>query len=185
MDRKWVRNLKDWPAIEPEFTVWEKYMWDHVDFALTTSVIHTKEHAERVLLFALLMAHKLGLDKKDREALCHAAIFHDTRRHDDSYDVGHGGRAAVHYKEFCQEHHLDYDPRTALVMAYHDHSDAEGIAQAKKSGLKNAVLLYQIFKDADGLDRYRLAPHGLDVKYLRTTVSPSLVPLAKRMNGRV
>ncbi len=43
----------------------------------------------------------------------------------------------------------------------------------------NAVLLYQIFKDADALDRFRLAPDNLDVRYLRTAPSKEMVDFAR------
>lgn len=41
------------------------------------------------------------------------------------------------------------------------------------------ILLYQIFKDADALDRFRLGPDGLDVRYLRTDAAKELYEYAK------
>ena len=38
-----------------------------------------------------------------------------------------------------------------------------------------------MFKDADGLDRIRLGPQGLDEGYLRTTHGRALVPFARRL----
>ena len=43
----------------------------------------------------------------------------------------------------------------------------------------SSVLLYQIFKDADALDRFRLGPGGFDSKYLRTNEARKLVEYAK------
>ncbi len=41
------------------------------------------------------------------------------------------------------------------------------------------ILMYQIFKDADALNRFRLEPGGLDVKYLRTEAAKGLLDYAK------
>ena len=41
------------------------------------------------------------------------------------------------------------------------------------------VLLYQIFKDADALDRFRLGPNALDAKYLRTEQAKKMLDFAK------
>lgn len=45
----------------------------------------------------------------------------------------------------------------------------------------NAVLLYQLFKDADALDRFRLGPEGLDVNYLRTSYAKELVEFSQTL----
>lgn len=51
--------------IREEYTKWYHFMMDHVEFALKISPIHTKAHAGRVLLFALLIAQKRGLPLSD------------------------------------------------------------------------------------------------------------------------
>lgn len=40
-------------------------------------------------------------------------------------------------------------------------------------------MLYQIFKDADALDRFRLGSDGLEVRYLRTDAAKGLYECAK------
>ena len=45
----------------------------------------------------------------------------------------------------------------------------------------DTVLLYQIFKDADALDRFRLGPCGFDPKYLRTDEARNLTDYAKKV----
>lgn len=44
---------------------------------------------------------------------------------------------------------------------------------------ERCILLYQIFKDADALDRFRLGPDGLDVNMLRTEEAHKLIDFAK------
>ncbi|MDE6154119.1 MAG: hypothetical protein K2G21_08250, partial [Muribaculaceae bacterium] len=41
--------------------------------------------------------------------------------------------------------------------------------------------LYEIFKDADALDRWRLGRHGLDPRYLRTPQSRRLTDYARQL----
>lgn len=66
-------------------------------------------------------------------------------------------------------------------MSYHDKDDAVGLAAIEKSFVskENCILLYKIFKDSDGLDRFRLGPNGLDVTVLRTKEAAELVDFAK------
>ena len=68
-------------------------------------------------------------------------------------------------------------------MAYHDRDDELGLCVLQEKFLddSDAVLLYQIFKDADALDRFRLGPDALDVKYLRTGEAKELVGFAKKL----
>lgn len=66
--------------------------------------------------------------------------------------------------------HTQLDERTYLVVAYHDRDDMLGLRILKERFADDpcVALLYQIFKDADALDRFRLGPNALDAKYLRT-----------------
>ena len=66
-------------------------------------------------------------------------------------------------------------------MAYHDRDDEQGKEALRKRGLEKAILLYDIFKDADALDRWRISPTALDVHYLRTDWARGLVAYAKRL----
>ncbi|MCQ4770412.1 HD domain-containing protein [Intestinimonas massiliensis] len=162
-----------------DYENWSNFLESQVEFSWKGSEKHTKAHCARVLLYALLIADKMALPAKERDALCAAAVFHDSRRLDDWYDVGHGKRAAAYYRDFCAGGSLPYDPRTATIMAYHDLDDTLG--EVALNHLDNGILLYRIFKDADGLDRYRLSPDALDVSMLRTKEGRSLTDFAKRL----
>ena len=67
------------------------------------------------------------------------------------------------------------------ITYYHDQDDSLGLSEIEKSSdlSERGVLLYQIFKDADALDRFRLGPDGLDVNFLRTEEARQLVDFAK------
>lgn len=166
-------------SVRPDYEAWRSFLDAEVRFSLADSEKHTKEHCARVLLYALLIAEKMGISQAEREALCAAAVFHDSRRQDDWLDVGHGQRAADYYREYCQTHPLIYEERVYQIMAYHDREDALG--EKALSEQEDGVLLYHIFKDADALDRFRLGPNGLDIHYLRTDAARSLYDYAKHV----
>lgn len=169
------------PIKEP-YERWYEFMREKVDFWLPDSEWHTKTHSARVLLLALLIGHQKGLSDKEIKKLGYAAVFHDSRRLDDGIDQGHGARAAAYYRDYCYKHNLPFDEQTHHVIYYHDQDDALGISNIQKlSDCDRGVLLYEIFKDADGLDRFRLGPDALDEKFLRTEEARGLVEFAKEL----
>ncbi|WP_218962748.1 HD domain-containing protein [Fredinandcohnia onubensis] len=179
-----LANVLNYPVLQPikkPYEKWYTFMEEKVEFWLPDSEWHTKTHCARVLLLALLIGHQKNLSEEEKELLAMAAVFHDTRRLDDGIDKGHGSRAAEYYKEYCREHGLSYDEQTYYITFYHDQDDSLGLSEIAKSSRlsERAILLYQIFKDADALDRFRLGPDALDVKFLRTKEAYRLVDFAK------
>ena len=180
--QKLVRQLP--PAVGEAYRLWADYMYEQVPFNMPESEIHSTAHSERVLLYALLLGDKLlPGDAAALEVLGHAAIFHDTRRENEWTDRGHGARAADFYEAFCREHaELTFHPESACLMRYHDRRDERGteaITTLFAEQAERVQLLYHIFKDADGLDRYRLGPRGLNREYLRTDESLDLMGFAR------
>ncbi|MEH7346517.1 hypothetical protein V7122_21965 [Bacillus sp. JJ1532] len=59
---------------------------------------------------------------------------------------------------YCREHDLQYDEQTYYITFYYDQDDSLGLSEINRSSSlsERAVLLYQIFKDSDALDRFRL-----------------------------
>lgn len=167
--------------IKESYERWYTFMEQNIEFWLPDSEWHTKTHCARVLLLSLLIGHQKGLSDKEMDALGMAAIFHDSRRLDDGIDNGHGRRAAEYYKNYCRENDLLYDEQTYYITYYHDQDDSLGLSEITKAPSldERGVLLYQIFKDADALDRFRLGPNALDVNFLRTEEAHRLVDYAK------
>lgn len=169
------------------FLRWAPRLYDTVRFNMPDSELHAMEHCERVLFHALAVgAEEIGDDDREAlEILAHAAVFHDTRRHDEYLDTGHGARAAVYYEDFCRQSDgtMTFHPESALLMRFHDLDDSKGYAAIDKNfppeKAPRARKLYEIFKDADALDRWRLGRHGLDEKYLRNPTARSLVGTAR------
>ena len=177
--------LKDpiYQPIKNTYEQWNGFMEEKVEFWLSGGTGHTKTHCARVLLFALIIGQQKGLNDDEMDALGMAAVFHDSRRLDDGIDKGHGSRAAEYYKNYCKEHDLPYDERTYYMIFYHDQDDLLGLSEIKKSPSldERAILLYQIFKDADALDRFRFGPDDIDVKYIRTKEALQLLDFAREL----
>ncbi|WP_277376130.1 HD domain-containing protein [Paenibacillus polymyxa] len=167
--------------IKNKYKLWYTFMEQNIEFWLPESKMHTKEHCARVLLLSLLIGHQKGLNDKEMNALGIAAIFHDSRRLDDGIDRGHGKRAAEYYEDYCRVHDLPFNAHTYYIIYYHDQNDSLGLSEIAAASDTNerGVLLYRIFKDADALDRFRLAPDALDVSMLRTEEAQRLVDFAK------
>lgn len=174
------------PVVQEMFLRWDEFLYSRVTFNRPDSAIHTEGHCERVLLYVLIIGEKIfGDDPRALEILAHAAVFHDTRRQDDSFDTGHGARAAVYYEEFCRENpDITFHPETVFLMRYHDLDDSVGVSAIRKAFGPDAdrvVTLYEIFKDADALDRWRLGSKGLDPRFLRTLPARGMTGYSRRI----
>lgn len=174
------------PTVRTYFLHWADFLYNRVKFNRPESEIHAEGHCERVLLYALILGEKIfGDDDRALTALAEAAVFHDTRRQDDYLDTGHGARAAEYYKQFCEENpDVAYLPEAALMMRYHDIEDKRGKVGIKldyNGSLPRMFKLYDIFKDADALDRWRLGAKGFDTRYLRTEPAKEMTQYSKRI----
>ena len=155
---------------------------DKVTFQ-TASNIHDKLHSKRVLIFCLMMAELLQLPSEDVETLAWAAVYHDTRRINDDAEPGHGKRAALYYRNHCPG---SYDKVTNIIIHYHSLGDQKGYEAIAREiqgqeARERATKLYNIFKDADALDRQRLGGlRAIDVRMLRNPVAQELT-LASRL----
>lgn len=174
------------PAARRLFLQWRDFMCSSIKFNMPDSQIHAAAHCERVLLYALIIGEKIfGDNERLLTALAHASVFHDTRRQDEYLDTGHGARAAIYYRQFCKENpDIEFMPEAALMMEYHDIEDRRGkagIMKEYKGALPTMFKLYDVFKDADALDRWRLGDKGLDARYLRTAPAKEMTGYSKRI----
>ncbi|MBU3804195.1 MAG: isochorismatase family protein [Candidatus Cellulosilyticum pullistercoris] len=179
MEEIYQEKLPEWEKIKDTYYKWYQFMEREVSFSLKDSQKHTKEHCARVLLYALVIANRMGLSESDIEVLGAAAVFHDSRRQNDWMDRGHGQRGAEYYQQYCLAHGLSFDERAYLVMAFHDIADNISTKKISEKALDSTILLYDIFKDADALDRFRLAANGLEETMLRTKEARGLKDFAK------
>ena len=144
---------------------------------------HGEIHSARVLLLSLILAEIFGLSEKERETLATAAIYHDIGRIHDGVDEDHGAESAKLYRGMCADDGGEYNLVAAFLMKYHSLPDEVGYSQITtppmlSSNVERSRLLFNIFKDADALDRVRFGIRDLDVNQLRLDISKQLVLVA-------
>ena len=135
--------------------------------------IHGVSHTQRVMIHALEVAEALDAKAWQREAVLRAALWHDIGRTDDGRDYYHGAKSAG--KVVGLGLHRGLPPLIAEMALYavthHSGDEQHGVRAAKYfPDSTSALLVFQILKDADGLDRVRLG--NLDASYLRLAPSP-------------
>ena len=135
--------------------------------------VHTLPHSARVFLLCLVLGDLYHLSNDDIDILADAALYHDIGRTHDAVETGHGDNSAILYRRFSS----DTKPIAEFLIQYHCRPDKEGWAFIKQhfgSEQKRVRLLYNIFKDADGLDRVRLGLKELNISMLRTEEAKKL-----------
>jgi HD superfamily phosphodiesterase len=134
---------------------------------------HGIGHTRRVLYLAINIAEKYDLSEKDKKVLAFACCYHDIGRTNDWTDDSHGAKSTekVLYLRLNEKHNLsDDDLKRALeLITFHSLDDEMWV----KTGVD--LLMYQILKDADALDRLRF--DDLDTKYLRLSESKEMIGL--------
>lgn len=169
------------------------------EYFLQDSPEHGYFHSMRVLFLCMVLAHLKKLNVQDRAILANAAMYHDIGRTNDDVDFKHGQVSVEQIEEQeitfytldCktplsgEEYELDFLPEeqcdiTNRIIAYHSMPDEVGLSDSSMFGLseENKMKykeLFQLFKDADALDRVRF--RDLDMTFLRKDVSKSLITL--------
>lgn len=170
------------PAVNPRYQKYKEILYT-IPFDYE-SEIHGRLHSARVLIHTLFLSKLKGLSVTDRNVLCTAALWHDTGRKNDSYCEEHGYSGYINYKDDCMGASEKPDDIVSFLIKYHCRSDAEGYAEIGTNPVLNVqkervTLLYDIFKDADALDRVRLGIRDLDVNQLRCPESHNLTLVAR------
>ena len=147
-----------------DYNRYYRYMQENLQFQMKGSSVHTQEHAARVLLYVLLLAKREGLTPEDAELLAAAALFHDTRRIDDGFDVGHGRRGAEYYWEFCMSHSLPFREVSYRIMEYHDRDDKLGekaftMLERSQTRVKMALAYQPMVHEYNGLQSIQFQIH--------------------------
>ncbi len=144
--------------------------------------IHALSHTKRVLLLVLLLAYLEHRSAKDTRLLCQAAIYHDIGRKTDGYDTEHG---IASYQKMLRLDLLDpvhQDDTLKFIVENHAVSDKSALKKLDQYHLESideTIQLYNIFKDADGLDRVRI--NDLNPEYLRTSSAINLLLAAHQL----
>lgn len=146
--------------------------------------IHGLAHTKRVLMHCLILAFLENLPSADRDLLCNAALYHDIGRSNDNYDPEHGRESYRKLQTLQLSPYTDVESSETLRFLMENHciadKEAVNLLPAYQVQHPDHVLeLYQVFKDADGLDRIRIM--DLDVKQLRSPSAPRLLLVARQL----
>lgn len=150
--------------------------YEAIPFQIHGSV-HEKGHSMRVLLHCLILGQLYSISSEDMDILADAALYHDVGRTHEGVERGHGEASAKLY-EAGAEYPNDV---SSFLMRYHCRPDNEGytfIQQYYSADSDHITLLFNIFKDADGLDRIRLSLNDVDFTQLRTEEAKRLPLIA-------
>ncbi len=144
------------------------------------SEVHGKMHTQRVLLHILILCDLKDIPDDDTEFLCTAAVYHDVGRKKDWVEDEHGKASRVIYEKSVS----NPSPIVSFIIEYHSLPDKFGYEEIENNSFLSANVdkvrkLFDIFKDADGLDRVRLGKKDLDINQLRTEESKHLTKVAR------
>lgn len=144
--------------------------------------IHGVSHTLRVMIHVAEIADGLRVGSWERDAALLAALWHDIGRTHDGGDYYHGAKSAGKVVGLgLHRGHPAGVVEVALYAATH-HSGDEGHGEKAAGWLQapaEALRVFRILKDADGLDRVRLG--DLDVAYLRLPGSAERVKRAHQL----
>lgn len=169
-------------AFAPSFRAFYRFLREEVQFGWTGSRDHTYHHCARVLLFTLMIGQLEGLAEDQVHDAALAAVFHDSRRLDDGFDVGHGLRAAHYYRQYTNAHRRPFSRPVYTAIAFHERDDALALKAFQHTPeAENQRTVWRLLKDADALDRLRFGEAALDQTYLRTQAALQLLPEARRI----
>ena len=151
------------------------------------SLSHDKSHTFRVYYLSLMICQycNISLSKAEKEILYNTCLYHDVGRCNDCEDEEHGFNSAKKVPNIKNSEIIKF------IISYHCINDSDAIKainQLNYSTKKKISILriYNILKDADGLDRVRFGYHELDFSYLRHPKSKYLVAIAtKALNGLI
>ena len=161
----------------------------------TDCIIHGPAHVARVLYLSLVIADKEEIhDQHIRKKLAIAAILHDCGRKTDASEPDHGRKSAELAERLCEKNpqilDMEFSEKEVEIIytliKYHSLPDELGIYEIENflpEQKELAMHLFQILKDADGLDRVRLkgTTGETNLLYLRLASSKTLLPLSERM----
>lgn len=135
---------------------------------------HDKLHRLRVLLLSIFLCRELQLSSEDRTIIYMTAIYYGIE-----YEKG--------ISEYYSQNNLEPNPIVEFLCEYYCLPDAIGYQEIENNPELNSQadrvkFLYDLFKDADALDKIRFGwqQGGLDMSQLRLEVSKTY-PLVARI----
>lgn len=178
-----------------EFCIIDKYRENAFinlkeEYFLNPKGIHGILHAKRVLLLSLILNYFDGAPEYT-DILIYASMYHDIGRgNNDNQDFNHGKYSfkKINELQLLDKFNINDEDRNILkfIIDFHCIDDKEAINQIGNYSIKDkdkALFIFNIFKDADALDRVRI--QDLDVNLLRTDISKKMPLLAKEFLSNI
>ena len=153
-----------------------------------SSNVHGLNHLERVSLFAFFICLVEKKTLLDVQIILEIAQYHDIGRINERRDFMHGFRGAEKYRTLNRITDKSDLNVVMTVIAAHSISDEKFDSIYKyyygtdQTQYNRVFHIYQIIKDADGLDRFRLGKKQLDIQMLRLDSSKRIVQFSYEIN---
>ena len=153
------------------------------DDMLYNSFIHGKNHVERVCILSYALCILRNLSYDDINLCLYAAKYHDIGRRNDGQDPEHGMRGA----DLFERMNVPIDETSKMIVSavIYEHSldniDETGRYKEifeETEKYNRFLLILNILKDADALDRFRLYKSSLNIDFLRLEESRLMVKAA-------
>lgn len=152
------------------------------------SELHGIAHNERTSLLGLAIGILEGLNERDLELLIEATKYHDIGRLDEEEgDQAHGFISSELIEKVDIKLSEEEMKMLKTIFICHSIDDSKFDKVAEKleiQDIERCRKIFEILKDADGLDRIRLLDNGysemdaLDTNFLRTTTAKKMVAVA-------
>lgn len=150
---------------------------------LYKSNMHGINHNIRVSIFAYILANFEDISMREFEMLIDCAKYHDIGRIDDCVDYKHGLKSASKF-DFLIDYNEEELNLMKTIVACHCMNDSEidkYIEIYKVKDKNKCKKLFNLLKDADGLDRVRLPYPKIQIDMLRTNTAKRIVLFAFEM----
>ncbi len=146
-------------------------------FAVFTSDLYGKAHANRVWLYANLLANfQPDREALDMDAIMLASLLHDCGRIDDGPDEEHGMRSSQLVMEFIEEHGLVVNEILVEAIILHHYPPSWYVDRDPSTEAR-------IVADADKLDRFRLnIENPCEPHFFELPESKAFMDLSSRIN---
>ena len=133
-----------------------------------------------------MIAFGLDLNPKETNMILDACAYHDTGRENDLVDPLHGKRSAEKLSGLVDWTGDELAILEAIVEGHsrHDEEIVQIMEERKVVDKELCKKLFEILKDADALDRFRLGPDDLNPNKLRTSISKCLIEAARELNKK-
>ena len=150
---------------------------------LYKSNMHGINHNIRVAIFVYILANFEDVSIREFEMLIDCAKYHDIGRTDDCMDYKHGLKSASKLN-FLTDYNQEELNLMKTIITCHSMEDNEidkYIQIYKVKDINKCKKLFNILKDADGLDRVRLPYPKVHIDLLRTGTAKRIVLFAFEM----